>query len=190
MNSPGHNVPDTSEFTPRSFQTGGGWATNEEGNALSENLLTLRKRKWIVIAAVFIGGVFGVVKAVTTPKEYTAGGTIQVRPGAANEYRVSGQSGMGQEDLGVRLETEVSILQSSSLLLKVAEELKLEENPIFLGPKATVHYLDPNDRAVQEGMIGFLSGGLAIHRIPKTEIIDIEFTSLSPKLFLRRWSTP
>ncbi|HUZ03884.1 MAG TPA: polysaccharide biosynthesis tyrosine autokinase [Acidobacteriaceae bacterium] len=182
MNSPGHNVPDTSEFTPRSFQTGGGWATNEEGNALSENLLTLRKRKWIVIAAVFIGGVFGVVKAVTTPKVYTAGGTIQVRPGAANEYRVSGQSGMGQEDLGVRLETEVSILQSSSLLLKVAEELKLEDNPVFLGPKATVHHLDPNDRAVQEQMIGFLSGGLAIHRIPKTEIIDIEFTSLSPKL--------
>jgi capsular exopolysaccharide synthesis family protein len=182
MNSPEQNVPERPTFTPRTFQTGGGWAANEEGNALSENLLTLRKRKWIVIAAVFIGGVFGVVKAVTTPKVYTAGGTIQVRQGAANEYRVSGQPGMGQEDLSVRMETEISILQSSTLLLKVAEGLKIEDNPIFLGSKPITSHPDPNDRAVQDRMIGFLAGGLSVHRIPKTEIIDIEFTSLSPKL--------
>ncbi len=185
MNSPEQSVPERSEFSPRAFQTGGGWATNEEGNALAENLLTLRKRKWIVLAAVFIGGVFGVVKAVTTPKVYTAAGTIQVRPGASNEYRIGGASGMGQEDLGVRLETEVSILQSSALLLKVADELKLYDDPAFLGPKSTIRHLDPTDRTVQDQMIGFLGGGLAIHRIPKTEIIDIEFTSLSPKLSAR-----
>lgn len=180
MNSPEQNVPERTEFTPRAFQTGGGWATNEEGNALSENLLTLRKRKWIVLAALFIGGVFGVIKAVTTPKVYTAGGNIQVRPGASNEYRVGAQSGVDQEDLGVRLETEVSILQSKSLLLKVAKELKLEDDPIFLGPKPLVRHPDPNDRNVQDSMIGFLEGGLSVHRIPKTEIISIEFTSLSP----------
>ncbi|HUZ04106.1 MAG TPA: Wzz/FepE/Etk N-terminal domain-containing protein, partial [Acidobacteriaceae bacterium] len=159
MNSPEQNVPERTEFTPRAFQTGGGWATNEEGNALSENLLTLRKRKWIVLAAVFIGGVFGVIKAVTTPKVYTAGGTIQVRPGASNEYRVASSSGIAAEDLGVRLETEVAILQSNALLLKVAEELKLEDDPLLLGPKSPVTHLDPNDRAVQDGMIGFLHGG-------------------------------
>ncbi|HUZ04150.1 MAG TPA: polysaccharide biosynthesis tyrosine autokinase [Acidobacteriaceae bacterium] len=180
MNSPEQNVPERSEFTPHAFQTGGGWTTNEEGNALSENLLTLRKRKWIVLAAIFIGGVFGVIKAVTTPKVYTAGGTIQVRPGASNEYRIAGQSGPGSEDLSIRLETEVAILQSDSLLLKVADELKLEDDPIFLGPHPLAKHLDPNNRNVQDGMIGFLHGGLNVHRIPKTEIISIEFTSLSP----------
>ena len=182
MNAPDQNAPERPPFSPRSFQTGGGWVTNEEGNALSENLLTLRKRKWLVMACVFIGGVIAVIKAVTTPKVYTAGATIQVRPGAANEYRVEGQPGVGQEDLGIRLETEVAILQSGSLLLKAAQELHLEDNPIFLGPKSPVHHLDPNDRNVQDAMIGFLGGALSVGRVPKTEIISIQYTSLSPKL--------
>ena len=172
------------EFKPRSFQTGGGWVTNEEGNALAENLLTLRKRKWIVLAAVFIGTVFGVVRAVSTPKTYVSGGTIQVRPGSSNEFRI-GNGSSGPQDLGTRLETEVAILQSDSLLLKVARELKLEDNPVFLGPKSTVTHVDPNDPAVQDWMIGFLRGGLSIGRVPKTELIAINFTSLSPELSAR-----
>lgn len=172
------------EFKPRSFQTGGGWVTNEEGNTLAENLLTLRKRKWIVLTCVFIGTVFGVIRAITTPKTYTTYGTIQVRLGASNEYRI-GAGSSGPQDLGTRLETEAAILQSDSLLLKVANELDLEDNPYFLGPKSKVTHVDPNDPGVQAWMIGFLHGGLLIGRIPKTQLISIGFTSLSPELSAR-----
>lgn len=174
----------TAEFKPREFQTGGGWVTNEEGNALAENLLTLKKRKWVVLTALFLGTVFGVIRAVTTPKTYVTYGTIQVRPGSSNEFRI-GTGSSGPQDLGTRLETEVAILQSDSLLLKVADQLKLYDDPTFLGPKATVTHVDPNDRAVQDWMIGFLRGGLSIGRIPKTELISIGFTSLSPVLAAR-----
>ncbi len=181
-------TPDSSqsqeEFKPRSFQTGGGWVTNEEGNALAENLLTLRKRKWIVLSCVFIGTVFGVVRAITTPKTYVTAGTIQVSPGSSNEYRI-GEGSTGPQDLGTRLETEVAILQSDSLLLKVANELKLETNPYFLGPKPPAEPLDPKDPAVQDWMVGYLRGGLSIGRIPKTQLISIGFTSLSPDLSAR-----
>lgn len=176
--------PSQTEFKPRAFQTGGGWVTNEEGNALAENLLTLRKRKWIVLSCVFLGIVYGVVRAVTTPKTYITSGTIQVSPGSSNEYRL-GNGSSGPQDLGTRLETEVAILQSDSLLLKVAKELKLEDNPYFLGPKSTVKHVDPNDPVVQDWMIGFLRGGLSIGRIPKTQLISIGFTSLSPELSAR-----
>jgi len=176
--------PAPAEFKPRSFQTGGGWVTNEEGNALAENLLTLRKRKWIVLSCVFLGLVYGVIRAITTPKTYVAGGTIQVSPGASNEYRI-GNGSSGPQDLGTRLETEVAILQSDSLLLKVADELKLYNNQYFLGPKSTVTHVDPNDPSVQDWMIGFLHGGLAVNRIPKTQLISISFTSLSPELSAR-----
>ncbi|MEO6966695.1 MAG: polysaccharide biosynthesis tyrosine autokinase [Acidobacteriaceae bacterium] len=178
------NATRQEEFKPRSFQTGGGWVTNEEGNALAENLLTLRKRKWIVLSCIFLGTVFGVIRAVTTPKTYSATGTIQVRPGSSNEYRI-GNGSSGPQDLGTRLETEAAILQSDSLLTKVAKELKLEDNPIFLGPKATGTHLDPNDPSVQDWMVGFLRGGLSVGRIPKTELISIGFTSLSPELSAR-----
>src|SRR5665213_3327231 len=172
------------EFKPRAFQTGGGWVTNEEGNALAENLLTLRKRKWIVLSCVFLGIVYGVIRAITTPKTYITAGTIQVSPGASNEYRI-GNGASGPQDLGTRLETEVAILQSDSLLLKVARELKLEDNPYFLGPKSSVTHVDPNDPGVQEWMIGFLHGGLSVGRVPKTQLISIGFTSLSPELSAR-----
>ncbi len=176
--------PAQAEFKPRAFQTGGGWVTNEEGNALAENLLTLRKRKWIVLSCVFLGIVYGVVRAITTPKTYVTAGTIQVSPGSSNEYRL-GNGSSGPQDLGTRLETEVAILQSDSLLLKVAKELKLEDNPYFLGPKSTVTHVDPNDPGVQDWMIGYLRGGLSIGRIPKTQLISIAFTSLSPELSAR-----
>lgn len=185
MNPTAHDTsPAQTEFKPRQFQTGGGWVTNEEGNALAENLLTLRKRKWIVLTCVFIGLVYGVIRAITTPKTYSAYGTIQVSPGASNEYRI-GVGSTGPTDLGTRLETEVDIMQSDSLLLKVARELKLEDNPYFLGPKSTVKHVDPNDPGVQDWMIGFLRGGLSIGRIPKTQLISIGFTSLSPELSAR-----
>src|SRR5487761_1086405 len=184
--SPSENIgaPPAVEFKPRDFQTGGGWVTNEEGNALAENLLTLKKRKWIVLTALFLGTVYGVIRAVTTPKTYITYGTIQVRPGSSNEYRI-GTGSAGPQDLGTRLETEVAILQSDSLLLKVADQLKLYDDPAFLGPKATVTHVDPTDRGVQDWMIGFLRGGLSIGRVPKTELISIGFTSLSPVLSAR-----
>lgn len=177
-------VPAQTEFKPRAFQTGGGWVTNEEGNALAENLLTLRKRKWIVLTCVFLGLVYGVVRAITTPKTYVTYGEIQVSPGAANEYRI-GNGPSGPQDLGTRLQTEVAILQSDSLLLKVAQELKLEDNPVFLGPNSKVTHVDPSDPAVQDWMIGFLRGGLSVERVPKTQLISIGFTSLSPQLSAR-----
>jgi len=184
MNPTEEATSSQTEFKPRSFQTGGGWVTNEEGNALAENLLTLRKRKWIVLSCVFVGLVFGVIRAITIPKTYITSGTIQVSPGSSNEYRI-GNGSSGPQDLGTRLETEVAILQSDSLLLKVAEELKLEDNPYFLGPKSTVTHVDPNDPGVQDWMIGFLRGGLSVGRIPKTQLISIGFTSLSPELSAR-----
>ncbi len=185
MSSPSNpSPPGQAEFKPRSFQTGGGWVTNEEGNALAENLLTLRKRKWLVLACLFVGTVYGVVRAITTPRTYTSGGTIQVSPGASNEYRI-GVGASGPQDLGTRLETEVAILQSDSLLLKVAKEIKLEDNPDFLGPKATVTHVDPNDPGVQDWMIGYLRGGLSVGRVPKTQLIAINFTCGSPELSAR-----
>ena len=57
-------------------------------SSLSEAVATLRKRRWILIAAGILGIGFGAYKAYTQPKLYGASSTIQVHNGSSNAYRV------------------------------------------------------------------------------------------------------
>src|ERR1700733_6022409 len=66
-----------------------GFSTTVTDTTLSEALITLRKRRWVLILAVLLGLAYGVFKAVTQPTLYEAFGRIQVRTGSSNEFRVT-----------------------------------------------------------------------------------------------------
>ena len=88
--------------------------------SLSESLATLRKRKWVLILAAALGIVVGLYRAYTQPKIYDANSIIQVREGASNEYKLTADydfSGDSQE----KLNTEIQILKSESLMIAVGE---------------------------------------------------------------------
>src|ERR1700727_547352 len=88
-----------------------GFSTTVADTTLSEALITLRKRRWVVISAVLLGLVYGIYKAETQPKLFDAFGRIEVRSGSSNEYRVSAVQGYGGDPASKML-TEVAILQS------------------------------------------------------------------------------
>ncbi len=158
-------------------------ATSSE-TSLSEVLITLRKRRWILIATTLIGLFFGLYKTASIPKTYEATGKIQVRTGSSNEYRVSAVPSFGG-DVSTRLQTEVNILQSDSLLLTVARELNLPNEPYFFGrpPKggAPTHY-SLDDPSIRQATIGTLQSNLKISLVIKTDIIKISYSSLNAKL--------
>ncbi|HEU4635242.1 MAG TPA: polysaccharide biosynthesis tyrosine autokinase [Edaphobacter sp.] len=164
-----------SDTTPLAFGTA---ATD---TTLSETLITLRKRKRVLLAFVLVGLLYGIYAAETQPRIYEAFGRIQVRSGSSNEYRVGGVSGV-TPDSGQRLLTEVAILQSDSLMLTVAREMDLPNNPEFLGGPAPHPRASLDDPAVRQATIHTLLGGLKISQVQKTEIIRISYESLSPKL--------
>ena len=87
---PGPGAPETNPT---------GFSTTVTDTTLSEALITLRKRRWVLISSVLLGLVYGVFKAVTQPRLYEAFGRIQVRSGSSNEYRVSAVPGYGPERL-------------------------------------------------------------------------------------------
>jgi len=146
---------------------------------LSDMLLTVRKRKWIIAAALVLGGVYGLYKGSTQPHIFEAYGLIEIRSGSSNQYRVSGGGSLGNETSN-RMPTEVTIIQSDTLLTSVAKEMDLPNNPYFGGTPHVHRSMD--DQAVHQSIIGGLQGGLHVSAIPKTDIIRISYASLDPKL--------
>ncbi len=158
--------------------------TGEESGdtSLSEAFGTLRKRKWVLIAAVILGGSYGAYKAYTQPKIFVAASTIQVHSGAAAEYKLNASTDYS-DDSQTRMNTELAILKSDTLLYTVAKEMNLANNPDFTGappgPPTHIPLDDPNVRA---GVIGNLGGNLHVGLVPRTELMTISYTSLSAKL--------
>jgi capsular exopolysaccharide synthesis family protein len=148
--------------------------------ALSDAIVTLKKRRKILILAILLGLGYGIYKAQTQPKLYEASGRIQVRSGASNEYRLSAVQALGGTDTASKMLTETAILRSDSLMLTVAREMNLANNPDFVGKDAPHGNLD--DPAVRQATVHTLQSGLRIVLVPKTEIISISYSSLNPKL--------
>jgi polysaccharide biosynthesis transport protein len=164
---------------PESNPPGLGTAITD--TTLSEALITLRKRRWIVLAGFLLGLIYGIYQAVTQPKIYEAFGRIQVRSGSSNEYRVSAVQGY-TSDSASRMQTEVAILQSDTLMLTVAREMNLSNNPDFLGVKGPVPHTSLEDPSVRQATIHTLLSSLHTVLVPKTDIIRISYDSANPKL--------
>ncbi len=148
--------------------------------SLSEALATLRKRRWIWILAAVLGAGYGSYKAFTQPKVFVAASTIQVHNGASNEYRVD-TSGDYEDDSETRMNTESFILKSDTLLEGVALQLNLANNQDFWGATSPLH-LSMDDPNVRTSVLGTLKSGLQITLVPHTELINISYMSLSPRL--------
>src|SRR6202046_3073499 len=150
--------------------TQSGFSTTVTDTTLSEALITLRKRKSVLIVALLLGLAYGIFKAESQPKLYDAYGRIQVRSGSSNEYRVSAVQGYG-EDSASKMLSEIEILKSDSLLLKVARDMDLSNNADFLEKKGPVPHTSVDDGENRQTTVHRLQSNLDITLVPKTDII-------------------
>ncbi|SNS79427.1 capsular exopolysaccharide family [Granulicella rosea] len=150
--------------------------------SLADALLTLRKRRWVLIVAFVLGAAFGLYRAFFQPRIFEAYGRIQVRTGSADQYKLTSPVGLGQDTM-TQMMTETAILQSDTLLLTVAKDLDLCNNPAFLGRKtAPEPRRDLNDPQVRQGTLLVLSSNLKIAMQPRTNILRLSYSSLDGKL--------
>ena len=167
-------------FTGRAESVGVASAATAADNTLSEALMTLRKRRWVLIVAGILGLIAGIYKVVSQPKVYSAVGRIEVRAGASNEFRVTAEPGFsGSQN---KMLTEVAILSSDSLMLTVARDLKLADDPDFTGAKGAVTHRSLDDPAIREEVVKKLQSTLGVELVPKTDIIKISYTATNPRL--------
>ncbi|MDE3104139.1 MAG: polysaccharide biosynthesis tyrosine autokinase [Acidobacteriota bacterium] len=157
------------------------YSSSISDTTLSETLIILRKRRWILVAAFVFGTLYGVFRAETQPRIFQADGRIQVRSGASNEYRVSAVEGVSGDNT-TRMMTEVTILTSDSLMLTVARQMDLVNNPDFVGAKGPVPHQNIDDPAVRQATIHQLQSNLKVQMVPKTDIIRLSYVGSNPKL--------
>jgi succinoglycan biosynthesis transport protein ExoP len=143
---------------------------NATDATLSEAWVTIRARKKLIIAMALLGAIYGFYQGATQPLLYTASGTIEIRSGSSNEYRVGAASQGGE-----RLPTEVAILKSNSLLLSVARDRNLANDPAFLGSAG--RYQNVDDPVVRQRVIGTLQREISVGVIPKTDLVVISCTT-------------
>jgi polysaccharide biosynthesis transport protein len=140
----------------------------------------LRRRRKIVLWVMALSFCAGLFLALQ-PRTYLASGTLQIRPGAANAYKSQADNTPTSSDSDDRIESEVLILQSKSLLLAVADELHLYADPSIVG-KSRNGNTSASDPAVQAKVVAALSKMVTIKRSPKTQIISVEAKARSPLL--------
>ena len=158
-----------------------GFSTTVTDTTLSEALIVLRKRRWILIICILLGLAYGIYKAESQPKLYDAYGRIQVRSGASNEYRVSAVQGYSG-DAGSRMLTEMEILKSDTLMYTVCREMDLANNVDFLERKGPVPHSNLDDGVIRQDTVHRLQSNLHVAVVPKTDILRISYSSLNPKL--------
>ncbi len=144
-------------------------------------MITLRKRRLVLILLVLAGLSLGFYKAVTQIHLYESFGRIEVRSGASDEFKISAASYFG-DDPQRKMSTEEAILMSDTLLAKVARDLNLANDNDFLRVKGPQPHHSMDDPAVRQTVLGILAGNLHVAQVPKTDIIRISFLSLNPKL--------
>ena len=145
-------------------------------STLSEALLVLRKRKWVLVVTLVLGVVYGFYQAVTQPIRYTASGRIQVGSGATAAYRAPGT---GPEQ---NLTNELLILHSDSLMLTVAQQLDLANNPGFFGVKAPFPHRDLSNPAIRQAVVGTLLATVTTANVPGTSVLVISCVSPDPRV--------
>jgi capsular exopolysaccharide synthesis family protein len=147
---------------------------------LSEALLTVRKRKYLIAAIAALGIGYGFYKGTTQPRLYQATGTIEIRTGSSNQFRVNGSSGYGSASSS--LQTQVAIIRSDTVLLTVARDLDLPNNAAFTGYNGPNRHLSLDDLNVRQGTLNGMSGDISVSIMPKTDLVQISCQTLDPKL--------
>jgi capsular exopolysaccharide synthesis family protein len=164
--------------------------------SLTDLWLVIRKRRVLLLCIALgiaaLAGAAGLLRG----KRYTATGEVQIQPGSAAELKeMTASLGSGTSTLDVVMESDIRILQSDTLLLLVAQKLDLPNDPEFMGgPNAKPSFLglghrnatalhgNLDDRYVRAGVLGNLRGHLTVSRVPRTQMIEISYSSRSPEL--------
>ncbi|MBV9181505.1 MAG: hypothetical protein JO356_09335, partial [Acidobacteria bacterium] len=154
----------------------------------------LKKRKWTILATLIIVSTLAVITTLRMTPLYEAASRIAIYPENSNVLGLKDLENGGYAedwDYNVALETQLSILRSDALALRVIEEMHLDQNPHFMGrsPQATEETglsLPPETREPDPhrlvAMLGAFRGGLTAQVVPRTRVIEIRYIHSDPQL--------
>ena len=162
-----------------------------EGLLLREYGRILKKRMWVVISTWLIIATLATVYTLHMTPVYDATGRIEVnRENSLNlGFKDSDQGTVAAdyEDYNVTLETQVRILQSDAIAFQVIKNLKLNNNPAFVGTAAKPRSEPPLnslqvDAPFESSLLDRFRSGLKLSVVPRTRIVEIHYSHPDPRL--------
>ena len=162
-----------------------------KGRSLLDLWLLIRKRRVLLVCFALGAAVLGYLFGVRRGNEYTATGEIELQLGSGSSLK-SGRSRSKLASLDDVIETDATILQSPTLLVDIARNLKLLDNKDFVAPGSTV--AGPNgirlplwhgnidNPWVRHAVVSELKAGLTAQRVPRTVLISVSYHSRSAAL--------
>jgi capsular exopolysaccharide synthesis family protein len=171
-------------------------APAKEDLVLTDLWLIVRKRRWLIAGTALGLALLTLAAGLSRGKMYTATGELQIQPGSESELKQSiGSVFGGGSTLDVVIESDSRILTSEKLLTTVANTLKLQQNPDFMGHQSALNaaFLGrkpslvsganlENDLYLRNAVLNNMRAHLTIARVPRTQMITLSYVSKSPQL--------
>jgi polysaccharide biosynthesis transport protein len=160
----------------------------EEKSQILHYWRIVQKRKWVMLATFAIVFALAAIAVLSQTRLYQATSKVAIFPEVPNALGFKDlENSYPDYDYEATLETQVAILRSDALALKVIEAMRLYQDPRFTTvrqnpPESSMPDLsmqpDPNRAA---GLLGTFRGGLNIQLVPNTRLIQISYTHPDPR---------
>lgn len=150
--------------------------------------LILKRNIWVVGGIVLAALVLGLVVTMLMTPRYTASASIQIDQEADQVLQSQDQvqPAVGYQDADRFLQTQVDVLKSREMAVRVAQTLNLFNDAKFFDEmNVTPPQLNPggaHDRQLRDAVIQTVSDNLSVSLPPNSRVVVLSFESPSPIL--------
>lgn len=161
---------------------------------LKQYVAIIRRRKWVIIGSIAAALVAALIITMLMTPLYTARSTVEIQREGANIVNVQSVESEASTRDEEFYQTQYSLLKARSLAERVARNLRLYEDPVFLGAfeldgempaggrvALTQEQRDQRIRRVSD----ILLKNVGIQPIRNSRLVEVTFTSPNPHLSAR-----
>ena len=157
---------------------------NAESPMLYDAWVMLRRRRYWVLVTFLVGIAASLIAAKISPPMFDAVSTIRIVEGGNSgiQFEDAPASSILGEDPEIKLQTEIAVLTSHTVAMRVANVLDLYRNRTFSRPGKAEGIPSAGNPLTVHRVLVAMSGVLKVEEIPHTEAISITVRTRSPQL--------
>lgn len=143
----------------------------------------LIKRKWVIIIGLAIGIAYAIFYIVTTVPQYEATARLHIDLSRSTNIGIEDlieQKLSGGEDTSEKLQTEIRIMQSESVVMEVINSLDLYHKPPFSELFKQQRYNGTLSPVQRFRLINTFQSATKVVILPNTEIVEVHFQNSDP----------
>ncbi len=184
-------VPALQPVTLNAHTAGAPGGRKADQSGLREYWLMVRRHKLAVILALILGSLAGFLNTLSAPRMYQARATLEIQ--ALNDsfldMKTLSPTDIGQSYSDIDIQTQVSILQSTSLVrrvtAKITEPATSESLPLpdrLSAWRKALGVSPPTPHQLWQQALASAAGGFHVRASGLTRIVELTTDSTSPKL--------